>query len=101
MQYLGFVPAILLVLLGMTGMLTVLALNTHSLAVVMAGIITMGGLQGITNTLFTEAALNATQLPRNIASSSFSAFRFLGGAIFPPCLRALVGTLGRARTILG
>lgn len=82
-QYLGFVPAILLVLLGMTGMLTVLALNTHSLAVVMVGIITMGGLQGITNTLFTEAALNATQLPRNIASSSFSAFRFLGGAVFP------------------
>ena len=82
-RYLGLVPAILLVLALMAGGMTVLALNTHSLAVVIVGIIGMGGLQGASNTLFTEAALNATELPRNIASSSFSAFRFLGGAVFP------------------
>lgn len=82
-KYLGLVPAILVVLVLMAGGMTVLALNTHSLVVVIAGIIGMGGLQGATNTLFTEAALNATELPRNIASSSFSALRFLGGAVFP------------------
>ena len=82
-KHLGLVPAILLVLILMAGGMTVLALNTHSLVVVIVGVIAMGGLQGATNTLFTEAALNATSLPRNISSSSFSAFRFLGGAMFP------------------
>lgn len=82
-RHFGLVPAILLVLLLLVSSMTVLALNTHSMAVVVTNIIILGGLQGTANTLFTEAALNATTLPRNIASSSFSAFRFFGGAIFP------------------
>lgn len=97
LRHLGLVPAILSVLILMSVGLMVMALNTHSLVVVIIGIIAMGGLQGTTNTLFTEAALNATHLPRNIASSSFSALRFLGGAIFPLVsapLIALWGPLG-------
>src|SRR5699024_2318958 len=43
---------------------------------------------------------NATVLPRNIASSSYSGFRFLGGAIFP-LLSAPLIALGRTRPILG
>jgi len=94
MKYLGLVPSILVVLVLMAGGMTVLAFNTHNLVVVMVGIIVMGGLQGTTNTLFTEAALNATDLPRNIASSSFSGFRFLGGGLFPLASAPLLALWG-------
>lgn len=83
LRLLGLVPSIVLVVVLMAGNLTVLALNTDRLTMVITGIIIMGGLQGTVNTLLTEAALNATDLPRNVSSSSFSAFRFFGGAIFP------------------
>lgn len=96
-RHLGLVPAILLILMLLVSSMTVLALNAESMAVVVTSIILLGGFQGAANTLFTEAALNATTLPRNIASSSFSAFRFFGGAIFPlvsaPSI-ALWGTSG-------
>ncbi|GAA2028551.1 hypothetical protein GCM10009720_05390 [Yaniella flava] len=82
-RYFGLVPAILIALALMAAMMTVLALNTHSMVMVMTGIIILGGLQGMSNTMFTEAALNATDVPRNIASSAFSGFRFFGGAMFP------------------
>ena len=96
-KYLGMVPAILVTLTVMAAGFTVLALNTHSVVVVIIGIIFLGGVQGATNTIFTEGALNATQLPQHISSSAFSAFRFFGGAVFPlvsaPCL-ALWGAPG-------
>lgn len=96
-RYLGMVPAILVILAVMATGFVVLALNTHNLTVVIIGIIFLGGTQGAANTIFTEGALNATELPRHISSSAFSAFRFFGGAIFPlvsaPCI-ALWGAPG-------
>ena len=94
LRYLGLVPSILIGVVLMAAGMGVLALNTHNLVVIIVGIVFMGGLQGMTNTLFTEAAMNATELPRNIASSSFSAFRFLGGAIFPLVSAPLIGLWG-------
>lgn len=47
--------------------------------------IVVGGLLlGIMNTVLTEAVMEATDLPRSVASSAYSAVRFLGGAIAPP-----------------
>ncbi|MFE6733904.1 MFS transporter [Microbacterium sp. NPDC057650] len=47
--------------------------------------IIVGGLfLGIMNTVLTEAVMEATDLPRAVASSSYSAVRFLGGAAAPP-----------------
>lgn len=47
--------------------------------------VVVGGLVlGILNTVLTECVMEATDLPRSIASSSYSAVRFLGGAIAPP-----------------
>lgn len=47
--------------------------------------IVIGGLLlGIMNTVLTEAVMEATDLPRSVASSSYSAVRFLGGAMAPP-----------------
>lgn len=47
--------------------------------------VVVGGLLlGILNTVFTESVMEATDLPRSVASSAYSAVRFLGGAIAPP-----------------
>ncbi|MBQ9915891.1 MAG: MFS transporter [Microbacterium sp.] len=47
--------------------------------------IIVGGLVlGIVNTALTEAVMEATDLPRSVASSAYSAVRFLGGAVAPP-----------------
>lgn len=53
-----------------------------------AGLVTciiVGGLLlGIMNTVLTESVMEATDLPRSVASSAYSAVRFLGGAAAPP-----------------
>ena len=47
--------------------------------------IIVGGLVlGVVNTALTEAVMEATDLPRSVASSAYSAVRFLGGAVAPP-----------------
>ena len=47
--------------------------------------IVVGGLLlGVMNTVLTESVMEATDLPRSVASSSYSAVRFLGGAAAPP-----------------
>ncbi|MBS1907696.1 MAG: MFS transporter [Actinobacteria bacterium] len=47
-------------------------------------IIVGGLLLGIMNTVLTEAVMEATDLPRAVASSAYSAVRFIGGAVAPP-----------------
>ena len=53
-------------------------------AALVAAIITGGLLLGIMNTVLTESVMEATDLPRSVASSAYSAVRFLGGAAAPP-----------------
>jgi ACDE family multidrug resistance protein len=43
-----------------------------------------GMLLGVLNTVLTESVMEATDLPRSVASSAYSAVRFLGGAVAPP-----------------
>ncbi|MGF6821340.1 ACDE family multidrug resistance protein [Microbacterium sp. ZKA21] len=47
-------------------------------------IIVGGLLLGVMNTVLTEAVMEATDLPRSVASSAYSSVRFIGGAIAPP-----------------
>lgn len=58
-----------------------------------AGLVTcivVGGLLlGVMNTVLTESVMEATDLPRSVASSAYSAVRFLGGAAAPPIAAAL------------
>jgi ACDE family multidrug resistance protein len=59
--------------------------------------IVVGGLcLGVVNTVLTECVMEATDLPRSVASSAYSAVRFLGGAVAPPLATelALVFTAG-------
>ncbi|WP_433701057.1 MFS transporter [Nocardiopsis sp. CA-288880] len=62
-----------------------------------AGLITcvvLGGLLlGVLNTVLTESVMEAGDLPRPVASSSYSAIRFLGGAAAPPAASALAAAL--------
>jgi ACDE family multidrug resistance protein len=52
-------------------------------------VIAGGLLLGVLNTVFTESVMEATDLPRSVASSAYSAVRFLGGAAAPPLAAVL------------
>src|SRR6185312_9498201 len=47
-------------------------------------VIVGGLLLGVLNTVLTESVMEATDLPRSVASSAYSAVRFIGGAVAPP-----------------
>ncbi|GAA1991736.1 MFS transporter [Microbacterium pumilum] len=56
----------------------------ESPAALVACIIVGGLFLGVLNTVLTESVMESTDLPRSVASSSYSAVRFLGGAAAPP-----------------
>ena len=56
--------------------------------------VVVGGLVlGVLNTVLTESVMEATDLPRSVASSAYSAVRFLGGAVAPPVATALADAI--------
>jgi len=61
-------------------------------AALVACVIVGGLLLGVLNTVLTESVMEATDLPRTVASSAYSAVRFLGAAAAPP-LAALLAEL--------
>lgn len=64
--------------------LVVAGLLAASPAALVICIIVGGLLLGLMNTILTESVMEATDLPRSVASSAYSAVRFLGGAAAPP-----------------
>ncbi|MBA8817390.1 putative MFS family arabinose efflux permease [Microbacterium halimionae] len=60
------------------------AIVVDSAAALVVCIIVGGLFLGIMNTVLTESVMEATTLPRSVASSAYSAVRFLGGAAAPP-----------------
>lgn len=64
--------------------LLIAGLLVASPAALVTCIVIGGLLLGIMNTVLTEAVMEATDLPRAVASSAYSAVRFLGGAVAPP-----------------
>jgi MFS family permease len=83
------VLAIVLPLLGID--LLVAAFSTHSATALVTCVIVGGLLLGINNTVITECVMEATDLPRSVASSAYSGVRFLGGAIAPPLAGLIAG----------
>lgn len=68
--------------LGLAAILMgVMALCTDNLIILVLAVVFSGLIFGILNTAFTEAVMDATDLPRNVASSAYSGVRFLGGAV--------------------
>ncbi len=72
------------------------ALVVHSVAGLVACIVVGGALLGVMNTVLTESVMEATDLPRAVASSAYSAVRFLGGAAAPPLAAWLWHAYGAA-----
>lgn len=59
--------------------------------------IVVGGLVlGVLNTVLTECVMEATDLQRSVASSAYSAVRFLGGAVAPPAAAELANLIAPA-----
>lgn len=87
------------VLYGGFGALVVLFIvfcfEVHSLAGMVTLIVISGLVLGILNTALTEAVMDATDLPRQVASSTYSGMRFLGGAVAP----AVAGPVAAAATV--
>jgi len=71
-------------------------LFVDSQAGLVAAVVVGGLLLGILNTVLTECVMEATDLPRSVASSSYSAIRFLGGAVAPPLATTLAGAFTAA-----
>lgn len=65
-------------------------------AVLIACVIVGGLFLGVLNTVLTESVMEATDLPRAVASGAYSAVRFVGGAIAPPLGAAIAAGTGSA-----
>lgn len=76
---------VLLIALPLLALDLLIAAFIVSSATALVVCIVVGGLVlGVVNTALTEAVMEATDLPRSVASSAYSAVRFLGGAVAPP-----------------
>ncbi|MER8024322.1 MFS transporter [Glutamicibacter protophormiae] len=88
------------VLFAMLGLLAVLlgsmAVFHEQLTTLVILVIVAGLVLGVMNTALTEAVMEATDLPRNVASSTYSGVRFLGGAVAPAVAGPLAAALGAA-----
>jgi len=63
----------------------------NSVPGIMTCVILAGIPLGLLNTVLTECSMEASSLPRPVASSTYSGCRFLGGAIAPPLCTFLAG----------
>ena len=81
------VLAVVLPLLALDLVASGILINSQPALV--TAVIVGGLLLGILNTVFTESVMEATDLPRSVASSAYSSVRFLGGAIAPPAAAIL------------
>ncbi|GAA1497485.1 MFS transporter [Paeniglutamicibacter kerguelensis] len=91
----------------LVGALTLLSLTLVGFALLinspgaLVAMMVLAGLElGIMNTVLTEVVMDATDLPRSVASSSYSGIRFLGGAISPPLAAALASAFTMATPYL-
>jgi len=62
---------------------------------VIVGIVVGGLFLGVLNTVLTESVMEATDLPRSVASSAYSFVRFIGGAAAPPLAAAIAAATGQ------
>jgi ACDE family multidrug resistance protein len=62
-------------------------------AILVIAVVVGGLILGVLNTVLTESVMEATDLPRVVASSAYSAVRFIGGAIAPPLATILAAAI--------
>nr|WP_053387440.1 MFS transporter [Leucobacter japonicus] len=91
---LGLRPVLFSMLTALTICLALLGFFVDSLTGLVTVVIISGLLLGVMNTALTEAVMEATDLPRNVASSTYSGVRFMGGAIAPAVAGPISEALG-------
>lgn len=79
----GTLRTLTAVLALFAAVLALMASNAGNETVITVGIVVIGGLLGINNTLVTEAVMGAAPVERPVASAAYSFVRFTGGAIGP------------------
>lgn len=93
---LGLIRTLLSTLAGLTVLMVLLAIFHASFAILIALIICGDLFLGVMNTVLTETVMEATALPRSIASSAYSSVRFFGDAIAPAAAGPLAASVGAA-----
>ena len=89
---LGLIPTLLATLGLLTALMVAMSLVRSSMTGLIVLIVIGGLLLGIMNTALTETVMEATDLPRGVASSAYSGVRFLGGAVAPAVAGPLAAT---------
>ncbi|MBZ5737445.1 MFS transporter [Nocardioides mangrovi] len=79
----GTLPTLTAVLSLFAVVMALMAVFAEHEAAIAVGIIVVGALLGINNTLVTEAVMDAAPVERPVASAAYSFVRFTGGAIGP------------------
>ncbi|WP_245797294.1 MFS transporter [Corynebacterium aquilae] len=87
----GHVRVLAAALITFAIILGIMALEANHLHILIACVIIAGAALGIVNTVMTEVVMEVSDLPRPVASSTYSGIRFLGGAISPIVAGALRG----------
>ncbi|WP_335991949.1 MFS transporter [Glycomyces sp. MUSA5-2] len=90
----GLLPVLysMFALLGVA--LAVMGVGVDSAPLLITVVILAGLFLGVLNTALTETVMEATTLPRGVASSTYSGVRFLGGAIAPAVTGGIAETWG-------
>ncbi|MEU5873838.1 MFS transporter [Glycomyces sp. NPDC047369] len=90
----GLLPVLysMFALLGVA--LAVMGIGVTSAPLLITVVILAGLFLGVLNTALTETVMEATTLPRGVASSTYSGVRFLGGAIAPAVTGTIAETWG-------
>ncbi|MFF8819098.1 MFS transporter [Leucobacter sp. NPDC015123] len=91
---LGLRPVLFVALSLFAVCLVLLGVCVASLAALVSLVIVSGLLLGVMNTALTEAVMEATDLPRSVASSTYSSVRFIGGAVAPAIAGPVAAALG-------
>lgn len=92
-----FPPRLVLwiLLILFTVALVIAGLVVHSPTALVVMVVVGGLIIGMINTVLTECVMEASDLPRAVASSAYSGVRFIGGAIAPPIAASLAAAFSR------
>jgi predicted MFS family arabinose efflux permease len=90
----GLVKTLFAMLVLLTATLVVMAFSIGNLTALVCCVIISGAFLGVVNTALTETVMEATDLPRQVASSTYSGIRFLGGAIAPAVSGPIAEAMG-------
>ena len=86
--------SLIVTLVALAVLLGVMSFLVDSFVGIIICIIVAGMFLGVLNTVFTESAMEVSDLPRPVASGTYSGVRFVGGAVAPIVAGAVSESIG-------